>query len=402
MMALSFNRDDKMSKSKIDRTKLKPATKLATAARQYTEHGMVNPAVYRASTVTFDSLEHFESNTGPYFYGRRGTPTSRAIESAIAELEGGFGCKVAPSGLAAISSVLLAFLSPGDHLLMPDCAYGPARTFCDTTLTRLGIETEYYDPHINAAIKRLIRPNTRMIYAECVGSGTMEVSDIPALAAVAHAAGALMVVDNTWSGGLFFDAFAHGCDISLQAATKYITGHSDCMFGTVVCTEKTWPRYKENYETMGLFAGPDDMYLALRGLRTLSVRMERQMKSAIKIADWLRQQPQVTSVLYPALPNDPGHTLWKRDFTGAAGLFSLTLKPTSKPGLAALLDGLALFSLGYSWGGFESLIVPVHLSRSQPQRLPEGPLLRLSIGLEDPDDLISDLEQGFERLKKVS
>jgi cystathionine beta-lyase len=360
---------------------------------------MVNPAVYHASTVTFDSMEHFESNTGPYFYGRRGTPTSRAIETAVAELEGGFDCKVCPSGLSAISSVLLTFLSPGDHVLLPDCIYAPARNFADTILKRLGIQSEYYDPLIGAEITRLIRPNTRMIYAEAVGSGTMEVSDIPALAAAAHAHQALMVLDNTWSGGLYFDAFAHGCDISLQAATKYITGHSDCMFGTVVCSKAQWPRFKESYEAMGLFAGPDDMYLALRGLRTLAVRMERQMKSTLAVASWVRARPEVTSVHYPALSNDPGHAIWKRDFTGAAGLFSFSLKPVAKTALAAMIDGLELFSMGYSWGGFESLIVPVHLARTKPHHHVDAPLLRLSIGLEDPDDLISDLEQGFARLK---
>lgn len=391
-----------MSKASTDRSKLKPATRLATAARAYNEHGMVNPAVYHASTVTFHSTEHFESNSGPYFYGRRGTPTSRAVETAVAELEGGFACKVCPSGLSAISTVLTCFLSPGDHLLMADCVYAPARHYCDTILKRFGIETEYYNPLIGSDIERLFRPNTKMVYGECVGSGTMDVSDIPALAAVAHAHGALMVIDNTWSGGLHFNAFEHGCDVSLQAATKYIVGHSDAMFGTVVCSEANWPRFKEFYESSGVFAGPDDMYLALRGLRTLAVRMDHQMKSAIAVASWLRERPEVTAVLYPALSNDPGHTIWKRDFTGAAGLFSFTIKPVSKPALAAMLDGLELFSMGYSWGGFESLIVPVHLARTKPQKPLDGPLLRLNIGLEDPDDLIADLDAGLKRLNATS
>jgi len=391
-----------MSKSKLDRTKLKPATRLTTAAREFNEHGMMNPAVYRASTITFPDVETLKSGKQTYTYGRRGTPTSRAIETAIAELEGGFNCKVAPSGKAAISVALLSFLSAGDHLLMIDTAYGPVRELCDTVLKRLGIETTYYDPLITEKLRTLIKPNTKVLYLESPGSQTMEVQDVPLLTKIAHGAGILAMIDNTWSGGHYFKAFEHGCDVSVQSATKYITGHSDCMFGSVVCNEKTWEKFKATYETMGMFAGPDDMYTALRGLRTLDVRLERHMKSAITIAEWLRGRDEVETVLHPALSNAPGHEIWKRDFKGASGLFSIILKPTSEKAMAAMLDDMQLFAMGFSWGGFESLIVPFKPVRTATKWQANGQALRLQIGLEHPDDLIADLEQGFKRLKNSS
>ncbi len=388
-----------MSKSKLERSTLKPATKLASAAREFNEHGMVNPAVYRASTITFPNVETLNNRSQAYVYGRRGTPTSRAIETAIAELEGGFDCKVAPSGQAAISVALLSFLGPGDHLLMVDTVYGPVRELCDTFLKRLNIETTYYDPLIGEKLRTLIKPNTKVVYLESPGSQTMEIQDVPLLTQIAHQAGAIAMIDNTWSGGHFFKAFAHGCDVSVQAATKYITGHSDCMFGSVVCNKATWPIFKATYETMGMFAGPDDMYLALRGLRTLDLRMERHMKSAITIAEWLRTRAEVETVLHPALSNAPGHEIWKRDFTGSSGLFSIILKPTSQKAVAAMLDDMHLFAMGYSWGGFESLIIPFTPHRSATPWQATGQALRLQIGLEHPDDLINDLEQGLKRLK---
>jgi cysteine-S-conjugate beta-lyase len=388
-----------MSKSKLDRSKIKPATQVTTAAREYNEHGMMNPAVYHASTITFPNVAALKSNTQTYVYGRRGTPTSRAIETAIAELEGGFACKVAPSGQAAISVALLSFLKPGDHLLVTDTVYGPVRILCDTVLKRFGVETTYYDPLIGEKLRTLMKPNTKVVYLESPGSQTMEIQDVPLLAKIAHEAGALVMIDNTWSGGHFFKAFEHGCDISVQSATKYITGHSDCMFGSVVCTEATWPQFKATYETMGMFAGPDDMYLALRGLRTLDVRMERHMKSAITIAEWLRGRDEVETVLHPALSNAPGHELWKRDFKGSSGLFSIILKPTSEKAVAAMLDDMQLFAMGYSWGGFESLIIPFTPFRNATRWQAGGQALRLQIGLEHPDDLIADLDQGFKRLK---
>ena len=391
-----------MTKIPLDPASLQPATRLVTAARRYSEHGIVSPAVYHASTVLFPTVQSLHDRSQDYIYGRRGTPTSMAVEEAIATLEGGHAAKVCPSGLSAISSTLLAFLKSGDHLLVTDAVYHPARHFCDTMLINYGIETEYYDPLIGAGIAKLIRPNTKIIYCESPGSQTMEVQDIPALAAAAHQAGALCILDNTWSGGFYFNAFAHGCDISVHAATKYIVGHSDAMLGAVTCNEATWPIYKEAYETMGLFAGPDDMYLALRGLRTIDVRMERHMKSALAVAGWLRERPEVSEVLYPALPNAPGHTTWKRDFTGAAGLFSVVLKPTAEKKVAAMLDGLKLFGMGYSWGGFESLVVPFKPHRTATDWTAEGPCLRLHIGLEHPEDLIADLDAGFARLNQAA
>ena len=391
-----------MAKKSVDRNKLKPATKLATAAREYTEHGMVNPAVYRASTITFPTVESMKPGGQPYSYGRRGTPTSRAIEDAIAELEGGYACKVAPSGVAAITSALLSFLKTGDHLLMVDSVYGNTRDFCDHLLVGLGIETTYYDPLIGERLRDLIRPNTKVLFLESPGSLTFEVQDVPLLSKIAHENGLVVMLDNTWSAGHFFKAFIHGVDISIQAATKYIVGHSDVMFGSVVCNEATWPRFKAGYEYLGLFAGPDDMYLALRGLRTLDVRLERHMKSAVQVAEWLRQRPEIETVLYPALSNAPGHELWKRDFTGASGLFGIILKPKSEPAVAKMLDNMSLFSMGYSWGGYESLILPVHPKRTVTPWHPTGPTLRLQIGLEHPDDLIADLETGLARLNAVT
>ncbi len=387
-----------MAKTIKDRSRLNPTTRLATAAREFNENGAVNPPVYHVSTVTFPDVETLNNRSQPYVYGRRGTPTSRAFETAVAELEGGFDCKAAPSGQAAITAALLAFLKTGDHLLMVDTAYYPVRHLCDTVLAGLGIETTYYDPLLGKGITALMRPNTRVVYCECPGSQTMEMQDVPATAAAAHAGGALVMLDNTWSAGHFFKPFEHGCDVSVQAATKYITGHSDVMLGTVVCNAATWPQFKESFETMGLFAGPDDMYQGLRGLRTLDVRLQRHMQSAIQVAQWLRARPEVETVLYPALSNTPGHDIWKRDFTGACGLFSVVLKPTSHVSVAAMLDGLELFSMGYSWGGFESLVVPFKPHRSATTWDTKAPALRFHIGMEHPDDLIRDLTAGFKRL----
>ena len=387
-----------MAKTIKNRSALKPATRLATAAREFNENGAVNPPVYHVSTVTFPDVDTLNRRNQPYSYGRKGTPTSRAFETAVAELEGGFDCKAAPSGLAAITAALLAFLKSGDHLLMVDTVYWPVRHLCDTLLKGLGIETTYYDPLLGKSVATLMRPNTRVVYCECPGSQTMEMQDVPATAAAAHAGGAIALVDNTWSAGHFFRAFEHGCDVSVQAATKYITGHSDVMLGTVVCNEATWPQFKDTFETMGLFAGPDDMYQGLRGLRTLDVRLQRHMQSAIEVAQWLRARPEVETVLYPALSNTPGHDIWKRDFTGASGLFSVILKPTSQESVAAMLNGLELFSMGYSWGGFESLVVPFKPHRSATKWNANGPALRFHIGMEHPEDLMRDLDAGFKRL----
>jgi len=391
-----------MAKSKSDPKKLKAATRLISTARDYSEHGIVSPAVYHASTILYPTYQAIKDKTQTYQYGRRGTPTSRSVEEAIATLENGHASKVAPSGLAAVTTTLLSFLKPGDHLLMVDSVYSPVRHFCDTLLKNWGVVTEYYDPLLGGAISAFIRASTRVVYCESPGSQTMEVQDVPAIAEAAHKAGAVVVVDNTWSGGHYFNVFAHGGDISVHAATKYIVGHSDAMMGAVTCNEATWPRFKEGYETLGQFAGPDDMYLTLRGLRTIDVRLERHMKSALKIADWLKGRGEVDEVLYPALPGAPGHELWRRDFTGASGLFSVVLKPQSEAALGQFLDGLELFGMGYSWGGFESLCIPFKPHRSAKPWTRQGTALRFHIGLEDPDDLVADLSAGFERLKIAS
>jgi cystathionine beta-lyase len=377
---------------------LRPETKLVTAGRGYSEHGMVNPAVYRASTVLYPTVEALNDRRQQYTYGRRGTPTSRAIEDAIAELEGGFRAKMLPSGLAAATSVLLAFLKPGDRLLMVDTVYHPVRDFCDGLLKRLGVETVYYAPDAGAAIAAEIGERMSMVYCESPGSQTMEMQDVPAIAVAAKAKGALCVIDNTWSAGHFFKPFAAGCDISIQAATKYIVGHSDAMLGAVTVSEEHWPAYRHAYEQIGLFAGPDDNFLALRGLHTLAVRLDRHQENALAVASWLRDRPEVEAVLYPALPGAPGHDLWRRDFTGASGLFSIALKPVSDVAVAAMLDGLALFGMGFSWGGFESLVVPFRPHRTVAPFPHAGPALRFHIGLENPADLIADLDAGFQRL----
>jgi cysteine-S-conjugate beta-lyase len=390
------------SKKIIDKKTIgrkRPRTNLVLAGRDYTEHGMVNPAVYRASTITFPDVDTLNHRKQPYVYGRRGTPTSRAFETAVAALEGGHDCHATPSGMAAIATALLAFLKPGDHLLMTDTTYHPCRHFCDTMLKSFGVETEYYDPLIGARIATLLRPTTRVVYCESPGSQTMEVQDVPAIAAVAHKAGAIVMLDNTWSGGHYFKAFAHGADVSIQAATKYLVGHSDAMLGVVTCNKQTWDQFHDAYGNMGMFAGPDDMYLALRGMRTLDVRLERHMKSALDLAEWLRARPEVETVLHPGLSNASGHTLWKRDFTGSSGLFSIVLKPHAEDAVAHMLDGLELFSMGYSWGGFESLIVPFSPHRSASTWSMKGQALRLHVGLEDVEDLKDDLIAGFERLR---
>ena len=389
-----------MSKSKPDLAALSPETRLVAAGRDYAEHGFVNPAVYHGSTVLFPTAHALHDRSQAYVYGRRGTPTSRAVEEAVALVEGGHNAKMAPSGMAAISIALLAFLKTGDHLLMADSAYNPARQFCDGLLKKIGVETTYYDPLIGRGIASLLRPNTRVVYTESPGSQTMEVQDIPAIAEVAHKAGAVVMIDNTWGAGHYFKAFTHGADISIQAATKYLVGHSDAMMGTVTCNKETWSQFKEAYEQMGQFAGPDDMYLTLRGIHTLDVRLERHMRNAINVAEWLRGRPEVDTVLYPALSNAPGHELWKRDFTGASGLFSIVLKPCSEKAAEAFLDQLSLFGMGYSWGGFESLAIPFTPHRTATPWTAQGPCIRFHIGLENPDDLKADLSEGFAALKR--
>jgi cystathionine beta-lyase len=366
-------------------------------------HGVINPPVYHASTILFPSLERFEQaqkdRTVGVAYGRSGTPTTFAIEEAIAALEGGTRALALPSGLAAISATLLSLLSAGDHLLMVDSVYAPVRSLCDKTLARFGVETTYYDPRIGAGIAALMRPNTRIVYLESPGSLTFEVQDVPAIVAAAHAKSALAMMDNTWATPLFFRPFDHGVDIVIHAATKYIVGHSDVMLGLVVVRDAALYRpIKLSGHAMGYCAAPDDCYLALRGLRTLSVRLQRHEENALALASWLQRRPEVARVLHPALTEDPGYALWRHDFVGASGLFGILLHPCPPAAVAAMIDGMTLFGLGASWGGYESLILPAKPTRTATPWAASGPLLRLHVGLEAIDDLVVDLERGFARL----
>ncbi|MBV6307147.1 cystathionine beta-lyase [Candidimonas humi] len=389
---------------------MKEQTKLVTTGRHPERYsGLVNTPVFRGSTILHQSMAEWEDKKkrraadehGASTYGRFGTPTHHALEEAVAELEGGFRSQVYPSGLAACATALTSLLSAGDHVLLTDSAYSPTRGFLTRVLGRFGVEVTIYDPTVGAGIEANIRPNTRVIYVESPGSETFEIQDIPAIAAAAHRHGAKVVMDNTWGTPLFFKPFQHGVDVSIQAATKYIVGHSDAMLGIVTCTEETWPLIKRTTQDLGQTAGPDDIYLALRGVRTMNVRLRQHWKAGVEVATWLENRPEVEKVLHPALPSHPGHELWKRDFLGACGLFAMVLKPASPAAVEAFIDSLQLFGIGVSWGGYESLIIPFNPSGDRvAAKWPyTGQALRLHIGLEDPADLIADLEHGFETLK---
>ena len=379
---------------------IKPDTLLVTSGRDpEAYYGFVNPPVYHASTLLYPTAEDQVAHRARYNYGRRGTPTTEALENALRELDGEScaGVALLPSGLAAIAVALLAATGSGDHVLVPDSVYRPTRNFCNGVFKRLGAETTYYDPVIGPGIAKLFKPNTRAVFVEAPGSQSFEMQDIPAIAKIAHDKKAIELMDNTWATPLYFRAFDKGVDMQIQAGTKYIGGHSDIMFGCVSANAATLPALKDTVYSMGLCIGPDDMYLALRGLRTLGVRLARHFQSGLRVARWLEQRPEVLRVMHPALESDPGHNIWKRDFTGACGLFSIVLKPTSEKSVHAFLNELALFGLGYSWGGFESLAILFDCTeyRTATKWAPGGPALRFHIGLEDPDDLIADLERGF-------
>jgi cystathionine beta-lyase len=387
----------------------KTATILASSGRNPSaNHGAVNPPVYRASTILFETLakvhESHRHDPTKARYGRHGTPTTFALEEAICDLEGGHQSIVVGSGAAAVSAVLAAYVKTGDHVLMVDTAYGPTRRFCDRYLKRMGVATTYYDPCIGAGIADLIRPNTRTIFLESPGSQTFEVQDVPAIAAAARKAGVITAMDNTWATPLYFKPLAHGVDVSIISATKYIGGHSDLMMGVITTNESAYRAARHAVEDFGCCSSPDDCYLALRGLRTLGVRLPQHQANGLALARWLKNRPEVVRLLHPALPDDPGHAIWKRDFTGASGLFGFELKPVGETALAAMLDGMELFGMGYSWGGFESLILPSDLRglRTAVPWTSPGPLIRVHAGLEDVDDLTDDLAQGFERLKAAS
>ena len=389
------------------KTPIKPDTRLVTSGRDpEAYYGFVNPPVYHASTLLYPTAEDQVAHRSRYNYGRRGTPTSEALENALGEMSGEAcaGVALLPSGLAAISAALLATTRAGDHVLVPDSVYRPTRNFCNGVFKRLGVETTYYDPVVGAGIAKLFKPNTRMVFVEAPGSQSFEMQDIPAIAKVAHEKGAIVLMDNTWATPLYFRAFETGVDMEIQAGTKYIGGHSDIMFGCVSANEAALPALKDTVYSMGLCVGPDDMYLALRGLRTLGVRLARHNQSGLRMARWLEKRPEVLRVLHPGLESDPGHAIWKRDFTGASGLFSVVFRPTSEPSVHAFLNELTLFGLGYSWGGFESLAILFDCSeyRTATKWAPGGPSIRFHIGLEDPEDLLADLERGFAAMARAS
>jgi cystathionine beta-lyase len=371
--------------------------------------GAVNPPVFHASTILARSLEEWERKKADRardvpgtYYGRIGTPTTQALEESIAELEGGHRTVLVPSGLAACAVGLLAAVQSGDHVLVTDNVYGPTRTFATRFLRRFGVEATFFPPLAGAGITALMRDNTRAVFLESPGSLSFEVQDVPAIAAAARARGATVLMDNTWATPLFFKPLAHGVDISIQAATKYIVGHSDAMLGTVTATEAAAPRLRAVHYELGQTVGPDDVNLASRGLRTMAVRLARHWETGVRLAEWIARQPEVARVLHPALPGDPGHALWERDFTGASGLFGVVLRPIARRAYAALFDSLALFGIGASWGGYESLIVPMSPgeTRTATSWTDPGPCFRIHAGLENMDDLLADLDAGFRRLRE--
>ncbi len=379
-----------------------PATLVTQAGRDPSAHfGFVNPPIYRGSTVLFPSVEAIETLDQPYTYGTKGTPTTRALERAWSEIAGAADTVLVPSGLAAIDLALLTATHSGAHILVVDSAYQPTRAFCDTILKRFGVTTDYYDPQIGGDIAQLIRPETTAVLLESPGSQSMEVQDVPAIAAAAHEKNVCVILDNTWATPLFFSPHAHGVDLAIDAGTKYLSGHADLLIGLISANAHWAKKLRATFNAFAIGAGPDDAALALRGLRTLHLRLRAQEQAGLEIARWLAARPEVSRVLHPALPDHPSHALWKRDFTGASGVFSIVLKPASKAAVSAFVDNLELFGIGFSWGGYESLILPFDCApyRTATAWAPEGPALRLSIGLEDVADLKADLAAGLARLR---
>jgi cystathionine beta-lyase len=386
---------------------MKRETRLVHSGRDPEKHfGIVNPPVYRASTVLFPTMDEFvrrgERKYIGFGYGIQGTPTTFALADALAELSGAHRAVVTSSGFSAITLALIPFLRQGDHVLVADTVYAPTRSFCTGVLARFGVETTFYDPHAGAGIASLMRPTTKVVYAESPGSQTFEIQDVPALARAAHEGGAIVMFDNTWATPLYFRAFEHGVDVEIQAATKYLGGHSDLMMGVIATRDETlFRKVKDGVSEFGDCVAPDLCYTVLRGIRTLAVRMRQHERSALEVARWLTRRPEVSRVLHPALPDDPGHALWKRDFLGSSSLFGVQLRTDSQEAVAAMMDGLQLFKIGASFGGFESLILPATPERVVRLRTEPGTLLRLHVGLEAVEDLTADLDAGFGRLNAV-
>lgn len=386
------------------RKALKSRTRLVHAGRDpFAQHGFVNTPIYRGSTVLSPTVAHLESREG-YVYATKGTPTTQALETAWSELSGAAGTVLAPSGLAAIALALLAAVKAGDDILMTDSVYRPARHFAQTVLKRMGVTTRFYDPLIGAGIADLIAPNTSVVFTEAPGSQSFEMQDIPAIAQAAHRRGACVIMDNTWATPLFFPPHERGVDLAVEAGTKYLSGHSDLLLGMVSANAQYFPQLREAFDAFAMCAGPEDVFLGLRGLRTMELRLREAERQALAMAHWFAARPEVADVLHPALPSHPGHALWRRDFSGSSGLFSVVLKPAAPAAVAAMLDGLQLFGMGYSWGGFESLVVPFDCAtyRTVTKWAPAGPCLRFNIGLEDVGDLQADLDAGFERLRRAN
>ncbi|MBN9083263.1 MAG: cystathionine beta-lyase [Rhizobiales bacterium 62-17] len=395
-----------MSKiSKETKARLKARTKLVYAGRQPEEQfGFVNTPIYRGSTVLSPTVEHLVDPKKRFSYGTKGNPTTEALENAWSELSGAHGTVLAPSGLGAIALAFSAVTKSGDHILVTDSAYRPTRNFCERYLRRMGVETTYFDPYIGSGIADLIRPNTTAILTEAPGSQSFEMQDIPAISAIAKKRGICVIMDNTWATPLFFPPHERGVDLAIEAGTKYLAGHSDLLLGLVSSNAEYWPRLRETFDLFANCAGPEDAFLALRGMRTMELRLKEAERQGLAMAHWLAARPEVKEVLHPALPSHRGHDIWKRDFLGSSGLFSVILHPHSDAAVAAMLDGLELFGMGYSWGGFESLVIPFDCSpyRSATPWNPGGPALRFQIGLEDVSDLQADLDAGFSRLRKAS
>ncbi|MEM5528696.1 cystathionine beta-lyase [Gammaproteobacteria bacterium AS21] len=380
-------------------------TKLTQLGRDPdSQFGFVNAPVYRGSTVIFKTVDDLENNRSRFHYGTEGTPTISHLENAWSEIAGAAGTVLSPSGLGAVSLALLSTLKSGDHLLMTDSVYKPTRFFCNDFLKRFGVEVTYYDPMIGAGINELIKENTSTIFLEAPGSQSFEIQDVPAITAIAQSKGIKTIIDNTWATPLFFKAHEHGCDLSVEAGTKYLSGHSDLLMGMVSANAATWPALRKTYDNLAMLPGAEDCFLALRGLRTMHIRLKEVEQRGLVLASWLQEQPEVQKILHPAFEDCPGHDIWKRDFSGSTGLFSVVLDPKfDKKALANMLDNMTIFGMGYSWGGFESLVIPFDCSsyRTVTQWAPGGLTIRIQIGLENMEDLKFDLRDGLDRLSRT-
>ncbi len=382
--------------------KLGMRSRLVHAGRDPSEQfGFVNTPIYRGSTVLFPTVADLEARNARFVYGTHGTPTTDALITAWSELSGAAGTALVPSGLAAIALALMSVVKAGDHILVTDSVYLPTRNFCNGVLARMGVETTYFDPWLTDGLKELMRPNTSVVFVEAPGSQSFEMQDVPAIAKVAHAKGACVIMDNTWATPIFFPPHERGVDLAIEAGTKYLSGHSDLLLGLVSANEQYWPALHQTFTAFAMCPGPEDVFLALRGLRTMDMRLREAQSQALAMANWFQRRDEVAKVLHPALPDCPGHAIWKRDFSGSSGLFSIILKPVSHKALAAMLDGLELFGMGYSWGGFESLVIPFNCAgyRTATQWNPGGPALRFQIGYENLEDLKADLTAGFKRMR---